>query len=482
MASAEVRDRAVGGAAVLGARGAVVLAVGLVANVALARLLAPRDFGVVALGSVLLVVGTYLTDAGLGATLIRREAAPRRVELEAVGAAQIALGVVLAALGAAAALSFGRDGLIVAVMLASLPIACAKVPALVLLERGLLYRPIAFVDLVEAMAYYAWALVAVALGFGVWGLATAVIARAVVGLLTLWRVSPAGLVRPRWSWGHVRPMVGFGARLQATSLVAMARDQALNIAVAAIAGVAALGVWSLAYRILQAPTLLITTAVRVAFPAMARLLAGHEDPRPVIERGVATMTVALAVVLVALVGCAPAALPALLGPGWDDVPAALLWSSLGIVLSGPVMVATIGYLFATDHAGTVAWAAAWQMLVWLAVTLALLPSLGAPAVGVGWVPAGIVIAAIVGARTARLTGAAILRSMLVPASVAIAAGAAGWTLAAAGPDTLVAGAAGVVVGEAVLIAGLALTRRALLGDTYALVARAVRTSLRDGKG
>lgn len=476
----EVRHRAAGGAALLGARGALVYALGIGATLALARLLTPREFGLVALGSVLVVVGTYVVDGGLGAALIRRPAPPRRMELRAVAGLQVAVATALAAIGAAAAGSFGRDGLVVAVMLASLPIASLKVPATILLERQMLYRPITLVDVVEAASYYAWALVAVAVGFGVWGLASAVVARALIGVVTMSRVSPYGLVRPGWSWRHARPLVGFGAKLQTTAVVALVRDQGLNVAVAAIAGTATLGVWNLAYRILQVPTLIVTAAVRVSFPAMARLLGVGGDPRVVIERGVATIAVTMGIVLVGLVGCAPAALPALLGDAWSDVPAAILWSSLGVLLNAPVMVATIGYLYASDHAGTVAGAAAAQTVTWFAVTVPLLPSLGATAVGVGWIPGGIVIAALAGRRAAQLTGAAILRSLAVPAAVAIAAGAAGWAIGAAGPETLARGAMGLVAAEVVLRAGLALADRALLSETYRLLARAVRAA--SGRG
>ena len=74
----DVRGRAASGAALLGARGALIYALGIVANLALARLLVPRDFGLVALGTVLVVLGTYLAIGGLGAALIRREQSPER--------------------------------------------------------------------------------------------------------------------------------------------------------------------------------------------------------------------------------------------------------------------------------------------------------------------------------------------------------------------------------------------------------------------
>jgi O-antigen/teichoic acid export membrane protein len=469
----EVRERAVGGAAVLGARGALVYLLGIGANIGLARLLAPRDFGIVALGSVLLVVGTYLTDGGMGAALIRGEREPERIDLEAVAGLQLVVGAALAAIGAAGAAAFGRDGLIVATMLASLPIASARIAPAIVLERELRYRPIALADLVEAVTYYAWALVAVALGAGVWGMATAVVVRSIAGVATIVKVGPVGFVRPRWRWARVRPLVAFGAKLQAAAVVAIVRDQGLNIGIATISGVATLGIWSLVYRVLQVPLMVVNTAVRVSFPTMARMLDAREDPRALIERGIGTVAVCTAFILVGLVGCAPALLPALLGERWADVPPTLLWSSLGLLLTAPVIVAAIGYLYATGRAGTVLWATVWHTLAWFAVAFPLLPVVGAPAVGLGWIPAGLVMSAIVGHRTAQLTGAAVVRSVALPSVIAAAAGAAGWELAASGGETVARGAAGLVLAEALLFAGLWVARRSLLASTGNLLGTAL---------
>jgi hypothetical protein len=266
------------------------------------------------------------------------------------------------------------------------------------------------------------------------------------------------------------------------AIVAIVRDQGLNVAVASIAGIATLGVWSLAYRILQVPLLIVTTASRVSYTAMARLVETTEDPRAAIERSAAALTIAMAVVLVALVGGAPAALPALLGEGWEDVPATLLWASLGLLVNAPIVVATMGYLFAVDRAGTVVAATVWHTVVWFAVALPLLPELGAVAVGIAWVPGGIVGAVVAARPTARLSGAGLIRNLALPVAVAVAAGAAGWLVAAAGPQTVPWGAVGVVAGELTLLGGLALGARSQLADARALLTRAVRRSLRGDPG
>jgi O-antigen/teichoic acid export membrane protein len=470
----ETAQRTVRAVALLVTRGAVVAAFGLGANLALARLLEPRDFGIVALGTVLLVFGTFLSDAGLGAALIRRGEPPTRAELEAVNGAQLGLMVTVAGCVAAVAIPIGRDGAVIAAMVASLPIIVLKAPSLIVLERRVDYNVIAKVDVVEAAAFYAWALVAVALGAGVWGFATAVVARAVVGAAMMGRLGPVGVVRPRLSWQEVRPLAGFGAKFQAPHVVALVRDQSLNVGVAVIAGVATLGVWHLAWRVLQIPFMVFGQFGRVGFPAMARLVRAGGDPRPVIERGGAAVAIVSGAIMVALVAFAPA-LPTLLGPGWQDVPAVLLWAGVTLTASFPVVLASSPYLLATGAVGTVVRPAILGAVVWLGVGLGLLNTVGAPAIAIGWCAGAVLQLTLLGRQISARTGAAMSTSLGVPIALGVAAGALGWLIADGAGRTIAAGLLGVAAGEAMLWATLALVRPAALGETRRLVARAFST-------
>ncbi|MEA2407375.1 MAG: hypothetical protein QOE69_1494, partial [Thermoleophilaceae bacterium] len=97
LTAGDVRERAAGGAALLGARGLLIYAFGIAANIVLARLLAPRDFGIFALGMVVVVAGTLFSEGGFGGALIKRREPPLRAELEAVQALQLAVAVSVAA-------------------------------------------------------------------------------------------------------------------------------------------------------------------------------------------------------------------------------------------------------------------------------------------------------------------------------------------------------------------------------------------------
>lgn len=468
-----MRRRAASGAALLGARGALVYTLAVGANLVLARLLDPRDFGLVALGTVLVVAGIHLGEVGLGAPLIRRKAPPERVELEAVNGLQLALTGLIVIACAGAALPFGRDGLIVAVMVASLPVTVLRAPSVIVLERQLSYRAIATTDVVEAAAYYLWAVVAVALGFGVWGLATAVVVRALAGTATMTAIGPLGLLRPRLSWRHTRPLLRFGAKFQATTVVTLVRLQGLNVLVAAVAGVATLGVWNLAWRVLQVPIVLLTAVNRVAYPAMARLFGAQADPRATVERALMTLAVLTGAVGVALVAFAPA-LPTLIGEDWGDVPAVLLWSGVALAVSAPVTVVAAGYLFAADDPGAVAVAALASTIAWFGVTAPLLPVVGAPAVGIGWIVGGVVDGVLLGRAAARHSGAAIARSLAAPTAVALAAIGTAWLLADGAGADLLSGALGAVAGELLMLAGCAVFCRGALDAARSLLSLGLR--------
>ena len=166
---------------------------------------------------------------------------------------------------------------------------------------------------------------------GVWAIATAALVRSICGGALLVSLVPGAIVRPRVSLSRTRHMLGFGMRFQAVGGVNLVRDQGLNVAVAAIAGVATLGVWSVAFRLVQATTLLFESLWRVSFPAMARLLETGEDPRPLLERGIALTGTAAGFLVAAMGGSATALVPVLFGESWSsaaDVRLGPPWASV----------------------------------------------------------------------------------------------------------------------------------------------------------
>lgn len=473
----EVRRRATGGAVVVVLRNLLIRLLTLGGTLVLARLLSPRDFGIVAIGLTLLMVAGVVAEAGMGAALIRRSEPPSKEDLQSVLGFQLAVTLPLAAAIAAVALPFGELGTVTAVMMTALPVLAFRTPGAILLEREMLYHRLMRVEYYETVVQYGGAIVAVALGMGVWGLASASIARAGAGALMMTLASPCRVVRPRLDWARMRPILGFGARFQAVGIVSMVRDQGLNAGTAAIAGVAVLGLWSLAFRVLQLPFLLFHALWRVSYPGMARLMEAGEAPGPTVERGISLVAVVTGGVLVALVGSGPAMIPALFGERWQEVAEVLPWACLGLMISSPVGVASVGYLYASGDASTVLRSVMVHTVVWIAVAFALLPSMGVVALGVGWLASGVADLAVLGPAVARRLDIRPIAPIVVPTAVAAAAAAAGWLAASSGEATVLLAVAGGLLAEVLYLAGMLVFRRSTLRDAVGAVRRGISASL-----
>jgi O-antigen/teichoic acid export membrane protein len=415
----EIRRRATAGALLIAGRTAMTQTIALAGNIVLARLLVPDDFGAVAFGATLVTVATFFSDGGMGVALIRRRDDPKPDDLRALLGFQLATSSALAAVTVVVGAFFGLVGLVTGVMALSLPFVAARAPSTIVLERSLRYRPIVLAELVESVIYYAWSIPIVLAGFGVWGLASGAVVRSAVATVLLIRLSPAGWIGLRFDFSRLRALLGFGARFQARGLVALVRDEGLNLGIAAAAGISVLGLWSLAARVMQLPFLVFSALLRVSYPAMSRLNRTGEEFGVAVDN-LAAMTSLLAVaVLAPLSGVADQLIPAVFGDRWTEAADIIPWASAGLIVGGPISVACSGYLYATNDARTPLRATAANGAVWLAVALGLVGSLGAEAVGIGWMLASLTEALIFSRAVRSRTTARLWPAWLPPACFAV---------------------------------------------------------------
>jgi O-antigen/teichoic acid export membrane protein len=470
MDPSEVKRRATAGAVLIAIRTATTQMLALAGNIVLTHLLVPGDFGAVALGSTLVTIAGFLSDGGMGVAMIRRGADPSLDDLRALLGFQLATSGALAATAIVVGSFFGRVGLITATMALSLPFLAARAPASIVLERRLLYRPVVFAEFFESLTFYLWSIPAVLAGLGVWGLASGTVVRAVVGTLLLTHLSPVGWIGARFDLGRLRSLLGFGARFQARGLVALGRDEGLNLGIVAVAGLSMLGLWSLAARVMQIPFLVFSTLLRVSYPAMARLNRAGEDLGATVDN-LASMTSLLAVaVLAPLSGVADQLIPAVFGQKWAPAADIIPWASAGLMVGGPISVACSGYLYATNDSRTPLRATALNAAVWLTVSLGTLRALGPSAVGIGWLFASLTEALIFSRAVRSRSTARIWPGCVLPWCLAVPT-----ALAGRAAETAVGGdLAGAIVGA--LFAGVIYTGFVLLFARHRLklLAAAVR--------
>lgn len=455
-------------------RSLAILGLGTGGSIVLARMLTPRDFGLVALGSVLLQYGTFLADGGLGSTLIRDAHEPDRLDYANAFGFQLAASLVVVALAAAIGSQFGRIGLLAALMVTSLPILALRAPGAIALERRLEYRPLIAIEVGETVAYYAWAITTVAIGWGVWGLASAIVARAAVGSVVMLIVGPIGLIRPRLQRARVRRLLGFGASYQAVDIVGLLRDTGVNIVTPAIASVSALGFWSLVGRVLQPPLVVFQALRRVSFPGMARLREHGASTQALVERALNLSTLGAGFVLTPLAAAAPALIPAVFGPRWAPAAWAVPTACLGLLLAAPFSVAASGYLYAEGDANSVLKAMFYSAVAWYAAMLPLLPVLGVAAIGFGQLAAGVVEVVLFDRFLRRhLRHLRPTASIAMPILVMTLGGAVGWAVAYWAPHTLLTAADSAALAAALTLLGCWIVRRRELRDLVSVTRRSV---------
>jgi O-antigen/teichoic acid export membrane protein len=479
-----MRRRAKSGIFFVGSWGVFNLVVGFGGNLVLARMLDPKDFGIVAIGATLMLFTTSIADGGLGSGLIRREAAPDRSELRAALALQLILTLSLAVVAAGIGWLVGGAGLVVALMMAALPIAAFQTPGRVMLSRALRFKALSTAEAVANAVYYAWAIaLVVATGAGVWALASAVVVRAATLAVAVTFTSGERVLVPSLAGAAtLRPVIMFGLRFQGVSLAGMLREQGLNVGIAAIAGVGTLGVWTLTKRLLEFPALLFEPLHRVSFPLLSQMLAARQDPARLLDRGVAVASTASGIVLVAMAAASPELVPFVFGEQWRAVGEILPWICGSLLVAGPLSVVAVGFLYASDAPSVVLRATIIHSAVLFAVCFPLLDVIGPAAIGIGSLAGAIVDAAIMARAIQRRSTSRPLEGLLPTLAVAAVAAGAGLAVSALGPSSVLTGILAGLTAAAVYALIIAVARRSVARDTLKLIGDAVRSGLaRDAK-
>lgn len=465
----QIRRKAASGVLYVGLRSFAVRGLGLLGSLVLARLLVPEDFGVLAFGQTLITFGSFFADAGIAAGLIRRNQAATRYELRTVLGFQVLVASTLALAVAVVAVPSGRSGQVSALMAASVVLVTYRVPASLVLERRLDYRTLATVEVVEGLVFVVWSIVSVFLGAGVWGVASAHVARAAVGSALMIGRSPVRVLRPGLHLSIVRELLGYGLVVQAGGLVNLVRGQGINLLTAALAGLPALGLYSLADRVMQLPWLVFESILRVTFPAMARLISAGENPKADLARGLKLLVVAVGPLLALVAATSPVLVPVLFGAQWTRAADALPFIALALLVAGPIIAVGNGYLYAVGDAKKILVANAAHFVAWCCVAVPLLPAFGVAAVGAGLL-AGFVVEGLLLARAVRLrTGLRCYRITAVPSLLVLPAAGVGLALARSLRPSLLAVLAVGTLTAALLAAGLLFGARTTVQEALAVL-------------
>lgn len=302
----------------------VVFQLGLMA--VMARLLAPADFGLMAMAGVAMRLFAFFAQWGIGAALVQRaEIGEREVRL-AVGLT-LALCVPATALTVALAplvgAFFGNDTVsrIVQVLAAGFVLNGMGAVSMALLRRSLRFKAVAAVETLSYLiGYGAVGLVCAWIGLGVWALVAATLGQAAFAWIAAWACTHHPL-RPVWR-GDRSFLLGYGVRHSVISFVEFVGTTLDTAVLGRLVGDAALGLYNRASLLAVLPAEKVAGVVsRMLFPVFSAAQQDRATVGAAWLLGLGVVGLAAGVLALGMAAAAEEVIGVLLGPAWlEAVP------------------------------------------------------------------------------------------------------------------------------------------------------------------
>lgn len=246
----------------------------LVISVILVRLLSPREFGLLALVTVLTNFAGIFVDPGLNAALVQRKNVQPE-HFSSVFWLNLANGLLLMLLFMISAPFiadfYQEPSLVMLTMLISIDffISSLAVVQRALMTKNLDFAQLSIITLAAASVAGVIAIVMALTGFGVWSLAVQTVLRSIIITALFWKLSDW---RPSFvfDWAVIKDMLGFGTNLLGTQVLTYWTRNIDNLLIGKFLGTIELGIYDRAYSIMLFPLANVTQAiVNVLFPSFS---------------------------------------------------------------------------------------------------------------------------------------------------------------------------------------------------------------------
>jgi O-antigen/teichoic acid export membrane protein len=297
------------------------IALDLGTSVALARMLAPVDFGIVAVAATFLQVSYVVGNMGMSGAVIQATALSENDRHAAYIISGLS-GLLLTGLGIVAG-PWAAGFFSMPVLRVALPIMSAQMflsglsaMPMALLRRQLLWGRVAAVDIASGVLYSFVSIGMAAVGYGVWSLVWPPI---VSGLFALIALHVMTRYRPRFvlERAAVRRLTGFGGTLTAKNVFVHLGRHADDLVVARSLGAAATGLYTKAFGLSTLPQQrLVSMLYGVCLPVFCRLKGQDDLFRDWYVKATTAVAVIVSPLLLGLVVVADDFTAVVFGPPW----------------------------------------------------------------------------------------------------------------------------------------------------------------------
>lgn len=286
-----VAKKSVKGVFALVSRTFLVQVLSIIASVVLTIFLDPASFGVFFVVSSIVIFLNYFQDIGLAASLIQMKEEPTVSDLRTTFTIQQILVLALIIPGFIFSGSIGQfyhlnsSGVILfnALLIAFFASSLKTIPT-IMLERRLDFNKLVVPEIAENLIYNLCLIFFAVMGYGITSFTIAVLARSFLGLIIIYFIQP-------WSLGIafdrkvLKKLLSFGLPFQTNSILALIKDDLLNLYIAKALPLAQVGYIGFSQKWAFMPLrLVMDNVIRITFPSYSRLQHDTKALRLAIEK------------------------------------------------------------------------------------------------------------------------------------------------------------------------------------------------------
>jgi len=263
---------------------------GFVANLVLTILLTPKIFGIYFTVLSIIAILNYFSDIGLAASLIQKKEIEDK-EIKTVFTVQQILILLIVTIGYLSTkiiikfynLPIEGQFLYLSLLISFFLSSLKTIPS-IFLERKIQFQKIVLVQIIENTVFYLTVITLAILGLGLNSFAIAVILRAIIGIITIYYLSP-WKIQIGIDFETLKNLLRFGVPFQMSSFLALIKDDLLTLYLGKTLGFEVLGFIGWAKKWAESPIRIIMDSLsRVLFPLFSRFQENKEKLRRTIEK------------------------------------------------------------------------------------------------------------------------------------------------------------------------------------------------------
>lgn len=373
---ANIKALSVRGGAAAGAAQAITFVIQMASTVVLARLLAPADFGVIAMVTAVAGFAGMLKGLGLSTVTVQKaEISHQQISNLFWINTAVNLTIALTVVAFAPLISwfYGDPRLSAITVALSFPLVFSglSVQHVALLQRQMRFSTLGAVQIISSLVGVISAVSAAFLGGGYWSLVIMQLVTSFASMIGVWFVCRWWPCRPAKRSG-LRGMLAFGADLTAVNVLNYFARNLDNILIGWRWGAEVLGFYNKAYTLMMLPLTQVNSPVSsIAVPALSRLVDDPVRYRQYYLRAVSLIAFVTMPGMVFLVVMSKQVVLIVLGPQW--VEASRIFMILAIAAIVQPISNSADWLFISQgrSGNMLKWGVIWSFITLAAFVIGL---------------------------------------------------------------------------------------------------------------